>query len=381
MYKHELHRRYYGRPDGREARFPLRPVLLLLTVLMVGIFIGAVSVRRGEAAPSQSIASPETGVQDESPAANLLFVPSDNGSNDLTRSTETPAPVDSAVVSLPSSRLTVSVDGDPIEIELEDYLVGVVAGEMSASSEPAALQAQAVAARTFTVLHMQGRAKCKSGCTVCDDHRCCQAYLTDDELRSAWGDHYEEYLSVITSAVRSTAGLVVTFEGQPISALYHASSGPATESSEEVFAVALPYLVSVDSFEGEAEIVSVQEFPLSEVAAKLNSIYTEANIKIPLADNDFSIWGRNDSGRVQLIQIGDSVITGSAMRAALGLKSAAFTVEHDDTTITFTCQGYGHGVGMSQVGANEMAKDGADFEEILAHFYTGTALARLYYSC
>ena len=380
MYKHETYRRYHRRTDGNRARLPLRPTLLLLTVLMVGIFIGAVSARRGEEAPANSLVSLESSVPDETPAVNGLFVPSDNSAKDLTKSFETPASTGCNVVSLPSSRLTVSIDGNPVEMELEDYLVGVVGGEMSASSEPAALQAQAVAARTFTVLHMQGRAKCKSGCTVCDDHRCCQAYRTDSELRAAWGAQYDEYFSRISTAVSSTAGLVVTFDGQPISALYHASSGSATESSEEVFAVALPYLVSVDSFEGEAEMVSVQEFPLSEVVSKLNSVYTEANIKIPLSKNDFSVWGRTDSGRVQLIQIGDSVITGSAMRAALGLKSAAFTVEHDDSTITFTCQGYGHGVGMSQVGANEMAKDGADFEEILAHFYTGTAISRLDYS-
>lgn len=290
-----------------------------------------------------------------------------------------PDPDEEGTVRLSSSVITVSIDGVPTVMELEEYLIGVVAAEMSSLSEPAALEAQAVAARTFTALHMQGRAKCGSGCTVCDDIMCCQAYITAADMKTAWGDKYKERFDKIRSAVMRTEGLVAVYEGRLISALYHASSGPATENSEEVFAVAQPYLVSVDSREGDAEMVSVQEFSVAEAVERINAAFPQVDMKIPLNEKDFEVWGRSDSGRVQLIRVGEGAVTGTALRMALGLKSTAFTVEFDDTTVRFTCLGYGHGVGMSQLGANEMAKQGADFIEILEHYYTGIDIARLTY--
>ena len=282
-------------------------------------------------------------------------------------------------VTLPSPVITVSVKGEPAEMELEDYLIGVVAGEMSASSEPEALMAQAVAARTFAALHMQGRASCKSSCTVCDDPGCCQAYKSPAELESLWGQKYGENIEKIRAAVEGTKGLVAVYDGKLISALYHASSGPATESSEEVFAVALPYLVSVDSREGNSEMVTKQVFTAAEIVSLINAAYPEANMKLPLSEGDLDVWGRTESGRVQLIRIGETVIPGGALRKVLGLKSTAFEVKKDAGSVTFTCLGYGHGVGMSQTGANQMAKEGADFTEILKHFYTGTEIVALDY--
>ena len=280
-------------------------------------------------------------------------------------------------IELPSSVLTVSVDGEPVEMELEEYLFGVVAGEMSASSEPEALKAQAVAARTFTALHMAGRAKCRSGCTVCDDPFCCQAYMKSEELKKAWGSKYEENAGRIRAAVSGTSGVVAVYEGELISALYHASSGPATESSEEVFAVAMPYLVSVDSPEGDAGSVSAQYFEARELVEKLNAAFPEAKLSLPLGEGAIRIVSRTESGRVQKAAVGGAEVTGGMLRAALGLKSTAFTLALDAQGAEFTCLGYGHGVGMSQCGANEMAKNGSDYKEILAHYYTGTELAGL----
>lgn len=362
------------RRSGERGLYGIRAWIALVTVLCVGIFFGSMLGRSEPDKPAPVLPlTPDAAVPTGENGS--VFVP-----------TETDAPSDTAipqqegVVRLDSSVITVCVDGVPETMELEDYLVGVVAAEMSVKSEPDALRAQAIAARTFTALHMQGSAKCPSGCTVCSDHRCCQAYKRTDVLKSVWGSKFDSYMAKILDAVRSTEGLVVTFEGKLISALYHASSGPATENSEEVFAVALPYLVSVDSREGDAEMVSVQEFAVEDIVKKINSLYPEAEMKAPLSPTDFDIWGRSDSGRVQLVRIGNSVISGSELRMALGLRSASFTVTFDEKKVTFTCLGYGHGVGMSQVGANEMAKDGSDFRAILAHFYTGTAISRLVYS-
>lgn len=282
--------------------------------------------------------------------------------------------------SLPSSAVLLSLNGELREMELEEYIAGVVAAEMPASAEPEALKAQAAAARTFTVLHMEGRAVCAhgaQGCTVCSDPSCCQAFKTDAELRAFWGEDYEANLKKVREAVFATRGVVVLFGGRPISALYHASSGPATENSEAVFAAALPYLVSVDSREGGAGAVSAQEFTEAELIAAVNSAYPDAQLSSPLSARDIDVWGRTESGRVQLVQLGSTVLTGGQLRALLGLKSTDFTVEISEGRVRFTCIGCGHGVGMSQYGANEMAKQGCTYEEILLHFYTGTELARI----
>lgn len=399
MYKHTNEKttcrysRYRRRAKGTGLG-GLRIGIIALSALLTGILIGsAVSPRRNVVYAKEAAVSLETlGYSEPTPATtdvsfeDTTLEPSSEPTAEPTVDPVfvpvlTSDPGDEhpeyGTVTLKSSLITVCVDGTPTEMELEEYLIGVVAAEMPASSSPAALEAQAVAARTFTALRMQGRSKCKSGCTVCNDVHCCQAYRSDGNLRKAWGKKYEVNIDKIRSAVRNTEGIVVTFEGKLISALYHASSGPYTENSEEVFAVALPYLVSVDSCEGDAEMITVQEFSIAETVEKLNALYPDAEMSIPLDPLDFDIWGTTDAGRVQLIRIGGTVITGAAMRKALGLKSTRFTVEIKGDKIVFTCLGYGHGVGMSQTGANEMAKDGADFAEILAHFYTGTELALL----
>ena len=402
MYKHTNEQilscsRYRRRAKGTGLG-GLRIGSIALSALLAGIMIGfAVAPRRSvvyarsaEAAPVSTAEAPSAfasalpsvmplvpdpdttpeSTLDPCPTVDHVFVPA------VTASPADEHP-DYGEVDLASSRISVCIDGAAVEMELEEYLVGVVAAEMPASSRLAALEAQAVAARTFTALRMQGKAKCKSGCTVCNNVHCCQAYRSDAELRSAWGKKYDANIEKIRDAVSGTAGIVVTFDGKLISALYHASSGPYTENSEEVFAVALPYLVSVDSCEGDAEMITVQEFTLEETIEKLNRLYPDAQMTYPPDPLDFDVWGTTDAGRVQLIRIGGTVITGAAMRKVLGLKSTRFTVEIKGEKIIFTCLGYGHGVGMSQTGANEMAKDGSDFAEILAHFYTGTELAML----
>lgn len=303
----------------------------------------------------------------------------------------TPAPAEGGAASreqaqtepgfrLASPVITVSIKGEPVEMALEDYLVGVVAAEMPYTAEPAALRAQAVAARTFAAQHMAGMAKCSHGapgCEICDDASCCQAYLCEAELAAAWGGAYSENIERIRSAVRATEGVIVMYDGRPISAMYHASSGTATESCEAVFAMAVPYLVSVDSCEGETASVSVHEFTAEELAQKVNSALPEAKLGVPLAKNDIEVWGRTESGRVQLVRVGETVVSGLTLRMMLGLKSAAFTVDLSPDRAVFTCTGYGHGVGMSQYGAMEMAAEGSTYSEILLHYYTGTELGML----
>ena len=384
--------RYTRYSSSRRAKpGGFRVGLLTFFALIVGFLIGVFAVPKGSAAVYQEALlplAPDTPLPTASAQPQQADEPSPTADADPPLSFFVPGPVlktaapteepsEYDTVTLASPVITVSIDGTPTEMLLEDYLVGVVAAEMSASSCPAALEAQAVAARTFTALRMQGKPKCKSGCTVCSDVHCCQAYLGEDALRKAWGKKYEQNIEKIRAAVSATEGLVVTFEGKLISALYHASSGPYTENSEAVFAVALPYLVSVDSFEGEAEMITVQEIDLETAVRKINALFPEADLSVPLGSSEFEILSRTSAGRVQLISVGQTVLSGAQIRKALGLKSTRFTVSVGDTTVVFTCLGYGHGVGMSQTGANEMAKDGASFDEILLHFYTGTTISRL----
>lgn len=377
------------RPRGRSSRG-----FGGLTALLLGVLIGALLFSSAERIGSAGGTAPYNNKDAASNGAQALPLAPVKASVEEERGAGSPSAADTGnaepeaedgeslpaeTLRLPSRIVTVSVDGKAAPLDIEDYLVGVVAGEMPASSEKEALMAQAVAARTFTALHAVGKARCRSGCTVCSDPDCCQAYLSEEERRAAWGEKFEEYEEKIEAAVRDTEGLAAVYEGELINAFYHASSGPATESSEEVFAMALPYLVSVDSREGDREVVTRQEFSAEEAIRRINAAYPEANMRIPIGEHELEIWGRNASGRVQLIRIGDTVIPGGALRRTLGLKSAAFTVEYDDEKVVFTCLGFGHGVGMSQTGANEMAKKGADFKEILKHFYTGTGLAVLSY--
>lgn len=278
-----------------------------------------------------------------------------------------------------SESIVVSIDGMPHEMDFEEYLIGVVAAEMPASFEPEALKAQAVAARTYAALHIAGNASCKrgyEGCDVCDDNSCCQAYMTTAELSAFWGASYEKNIERVRQAVGATEGIVAVYDGDLISAVYHASSSGATENSEAVFAMALPYLVSVDSHETDSARSDVK-FSLSEFANTVNNKFSDAQLSSNFSADEIDIWGRTDSGRVQLIRLGGTVITGQQFRTLFSLKSANFTVESDGQTITISCKGYGHGVGMSQYGANEMAKNGSTFAEILTHFYKGTELARI----
>lgn len=274
-------------------------------------------------------------------------------------------------VFLASRMISVSVGGVETVLDLEDYVFGAVAGEMPASFGIEALAAQAAAARTFAVRRILGNAKCPSGCAVCSEASCCQAYSTEEELRALWGEKYEENTEKIRAAVRMTEGMVLTYSGEPISAVYHASSGELTSSAEEVFSAAVPYLVSVESLEGADAVKSEADFTIEEAEALIKT-------ELPGASFDGSgrveVLHRSESGRATEVDFEGEIVSANALRRALSLKSTAFTIGREGETLIFTCEGYGHGVGMSQTGAEAMARAGVDHGAILAHFYPGTKL-------
>lgn len=259
---------------------------------------------------------------------------------------------------------------------LEEYLVGVVAAEMPADFEPEALRAQAVAARTYT-LYCAATGK-HADADVCTDYHCCQAWNSGDEMQEKWRDACPEKLSRIRDAVESTAGEYLQFAGQAAFTAFHSSSAGFTEDCGAIWSE-LPYLVSVsspesaDSVPGFMTQVQVGVFDLRDtlLAARPKADFTEP------PEEWLGEITRDESGRVSEAVFGGETFTGVKLRELLKLRSTAFTVDYADGIFTFTVTGFGHGVGMSQYGANVMAMDGADYRKILAHYYPGTELVSL----
>ncbi len=288
----------------------------------------------------------------------------------------------SALRALAGNTLTLTVwDGKRLRsMGLEDYVCGVVAAEMPASYHIEALKAQAVAARTRAIYQcrLYGGAGCSSHpeADVCTDSAHCQGYATVADGQALWGAEYSLYRERVAQAVRETAGLLLTYEGKPIEVFYHAISGGHTEDAQAVFAQARPYLIGVqsDGEEGARGFREDKTFTQAECVRLLNDAFPDARLTEEDFFSQFEVTSHTESGRARSVRVGDSVQTASDVRAALGLRSTWFTISLDATTVTFHQQGYGHGVGMSQAGANAMASDGATYEAILAHYYQGAAL-------
>ena len=273
-------------------------------------------------------------------------------------------------------RFTVLTDQGIIETDMASSLPGIVAGEMPASFHTEALKAQAVAARTYILHRMERTVAAHPDADICNDPACCKAYADEAALREKWQDSYETYLSKITAAAAETDGQYLCYQGEPIEAVFHSSSAGATEASAAIWNERA-YLVSVESPETSEDVpnfITTVSFSPRELNTKL----TKARPEIQLSDSP-SAWisGLENtlSGRVESLWIGSEQFTGTQLRSALGLRSSNFTAEYKDENFIFTVSGYGHGVGMSQYGANVYAKQGWTYQEILSHYYPNTQLA------
>ena len=260
-----------------------------------------------------------------------------------------------------------------LEVSLGEYLTGVVLSEMPASFEPEALKAQAVAARTFALRQMEGGKH--TDCDLCADGSCCQAWSSREAMEQKLGDGWLRYWRKAEEAVTQTAGEVLTYEGELIDAVYFSCSGGATEDAVAVWGSEVPYLQSVPSrgeedappFESEAVI------PL----AKFRSVILEENPQADLsgpASGWFGALTQTEGGGVDTLEIGGQPFSGTRLRAMFGLRSAKFSAAAAGEEIVFQVSGYGHRVGMSQYGANAMAKSGSSYREILQHYYTGVTI-------
>ena len=246
-------------------------------------------------------------------------------------------------------------NGDVINIGLTEYLVGVVAGEKPASFPIEALKAQAVVARTYTMKSLQiGRKLTDSTST--------QVYKDNNQLRNLWGKDYDRYYQRIYDAVTSTDNICVYYNGDYIDAVYHSTSNGYTEDAVNVWGNRIPYLQTVAStwdqnVSSYLKIITKEEFDIISILGLDNL-------------DEIQILERNNSGRVEKVQIGNKIFSGVELRNMLGLRSTDFEIIKDNNIITITTKGYGHGVGMSQYGAKGMAEQGYSYREILNHYYT-----------
>ena len=271
--------------------------------------------------------------------------------------------------------------GKKVEVDFEEYVACVVASEMPATFETEALKAQSVAARTFAM------AKIKTKSPICDSTHC-QVYKTEKELFDCHPEGWEDDgWKKIKKACRATAGELLYYDGEMVlHPLFFSSSGGQTENSEDVFVSAVPYLISVSSpYEEKATHRDEEKsFTIKEFASNVRKAFPEKDFGT-IGTDRIKILSRTAGGRVEKMKVGDVTLKGTEVRSALGLSSALFTISFkegtgwngssaSDTHIAFVSNGSGHGVGMSQYGADGMARGGADYKEILRHYYSGTEI-------
>ena len=274
-------------------------------------------------------------------------------------------------------KLLHSDTGEVEEVPLDTYLCNVVSSEMPADFELEALKAQAVVARTYTIYKIQNKKHENSD--ICDDSSCCQAWISKEDRLARWDeDKRESNWAKIEQSVNETKGKIITYEGAPINAFFHSNSGGTTELPVNVWGggTNLDYLQVVETAgeEGYPQYQSEAIFTQDELIEKLKTKYEDITIDFN-NDNDLKILDYTDSGRVKTVKFGNHELSGTETRGLLGLRSTNFEIIKENGNIKFIVKGYGHGVGMSQTGADSLAKEGKNYEDIIKHFYVGVEIS------
>ncbi len=286
-------------------------------------------------------------------------------------------------ISLPHYYLILDVESDSVlQLTPAEYIMGVTAAEIPISYETEALKAQAVAAHSYALWQMGRQLKnpdsSLKGAFLSTDSAHFQAYLSEEERKTLWGDGFEEKETKLREAVQSVINQILTYQGEPVAAAFHALSAGETESAENVWGQAQACLTPVSSpwDADNPELTAETVFTVQEAAAILS-----ARLEAPQMSEDPSEWitiqKRSASGMVTEAQAGGTTVSGTELREWFGLPSANFEVAFSDDAFCFTTKGKGHGVGMSQYGANAMALEGSDFSEILLHYYPGAVISVL----
>ena len=256
------------------------------------------------------------------------------------------------------------------EIELDNYLCGVVASEMPASFELEALKAQAVVARTYTIYQIKNGKKHENA-DICNNSQCCQAWISKENRLARWEENLRtEYWNKIVKSVNETKGKIILYNNEPINALFHSNSGGKTELSVNVWGGIFPYFQTVETA-GEDAYTSYNSevtFSRSEFIQIMSEKYADFYIDFE-KENCIEILQYTESGRIGKIKIGNKEFSGIEARTLFGLKSTKFVFEINGDYIKFLVTGYGHGVGMSQCGSDVLAKSGKNFDEIIKFYY------------
>lgn len=284
-------------------------------------------------------------------------------------------------ITMDTIRLYNPFTGETDEIDIEEYVVGVVAAEMPAEFHMEALKAQAIAARTYAIkrsLNYENGHKDHPKAPLCKDVHC-QAHLSYEELKNIKGnDWIEKYLGKIEEAVSATEGLLIYYNGELTEPLYHSTSGGMTEDAVNVYAADTPYLKSVESpyEEDSPRFKTITTIPSEEFISKIKDRYPNVELTKENFFEKIKLVDKSPSGRIITIAIDTEVIHGREIRDIFSLNSTNFKIKYNEklNIVDIETLGFGHGVGMSQWGANGMAKEGHDYIEILKHYYKGTEI-------
>ena len=252
-------------------------------------------------------------------------------------------------------------------MQLEKYLIGVLSGEMPVSYEIEALKAQAVAARTYALNKINQNKNNEYDIVDTTDD---QVYIDEEKLKENWKTNYEENIKKIKQAIKETSGEYLTYNNKIINAFFFSTSSGKTENCRDVFGSDLPYLVSVSSTwdEKSPSYKDTKIYTKEEFCKQLEIPYEE-NLKIEIE--------RNETNSIKQIKINEKIYKGTEFRFKLKLKSTNIEIEQTNNEIKITSKGYGHGVGMSQYGAKELALQGYTYDQILKYYYKGTELKKI----
>ncbi len=265
------------------------------------------------------------------------------------------------------------------ELDLDTYLLGVVSSEMPANFEIEALKAQAVVARTYTIYKISNGSKHENA-DICDDSTCCQAWISKEDRLSRWEEENRDtYWNKIEEAVYSTKGKIITYEGKAINAFFHSNSGGATDTATAVWGgTNYPYLQAVETSGEDAysQYNSEAAVTKEEFINKIKEYHSNFSIDFN-KENQIEVLEYTEGGRIEKIKVGNLTLSGVELRTIFGLRSAKIEITIEENQIKFKVIGYGHGVGMSQTGADSMAKQGNNYENIIKHYYTGVEISNM----
>lgn len=255
-----------------------------------------------------------------------------------------------------------------VSVPIEEYVIGVVAGEVPASFDLEALKAQAVASRTYVLEHKQ---RSKTNYDVMDNTQN-QVYINYEDMKNKWKNNYDENLNKITNAVNSTKGEVLLYDNNLIDAMFFSTSNGYTENSENVFSSKKPYLVSVPSPWDK------QESPVFKTTSLISKKEFLFNLGLPDSNEiNISDVKTTNTKRVISLNINGKNFKGSEIKSIFNLRSTSFSIEIKEDKVNFIVNGFGHGVGMSQYGANGMAKEGYDYKDILKYYYKNCEIKKI----